>query len=136
MHEVIAHGVPAALVALGAPEVEACLEYRVDDPYAVSMAFGAGCALGGSSVAWVFARKLLVDGVTTSAGLGDVRVRPYDPEQTVIEFWVDGACAVLLLRTEDIRAFLSATYRAVPLGSEWRRISWDEVLARLTEGQH
>ncbi|MFJ9519837.1 SsgA family sporulation/cell division regulator [Kitasatospora sp. NPDC101801] len=135
MQEVITHGLPAALVAPEPPEVEACLEYRADDPYAVSMVFGAECALGSSAVAWVFARQLLTDGIAASAGLGDVRVRPYDPEQTVIELRVDGGCAVLLVRTEDIRSFLTATYRAVPPGSEWRRIAWDEVLARLTGGQ-
>lgn len=133
MQEVIARGVSASLVAMDALEVEALLEYRVEDPYAVRMVFEAEWALGDEPVAWVFARQLLLEGMVTSSGQGDVRVRPLDPEQTVIEFRVDVSSAVLVVRTENIRAFLSATCDAVPVGSEWRLIAWDDVLARITE---
>ncbi|BFV55260.1 SsgA family sporulation/cell division regulator [Kitasatospora sp. CMC57] len=133
MQEVIAHGVPALMVGLEPPRIEVCLEYRPDDPYAVSMLVGAPGALGGCPVGWVFARQLLVDGVTASAGLGNVRVRPYDPEQTAVELRVGGDLTVLLVRTSAVRRFLAATYQAVAPGAEWRRIGWEEVLARLTE---
>jgi hypothetical protein len=132
---VITHGVAASLLAFDPLDIEACLEYQADDPYAVRLVVGAAGALAGSPVAWVFGRQLLVEGVAAPAGKGDVRVRPYEPGQTAIELRVDAGLAVLILRTEDVRCFLTATYEAVPLGAEGLEIAWEEELARLTEGR-
>ncbi|WP_035804651.1 SsgA family sporulation/cell division regulator [Kitasatospora mediocidica] len=124
---------PALLVAPGAPRLDSRLTYRSSDPYAVTLAFGAQHALEGEPVVWVFSRELLATGVNTVAGAGDVRVRPYDPGRTVIELRVPEGSAVLMLPTDGVRAFLRASYEAVPSGAEGRGIPWDAFLATLTE---
>ncbi|BFV56497.1 SsgA family sporulation/cell division regulator [Kitasatospora sp. CMC57] len=134
--EPVVHSLSGSLVALVEVEFTAQLEYRADDPFAVQMVFGADCALDESPVTWTFARHLLVEGLHAPAGRGDVRVRPHNREQTAIEFRTAAGCAVLMVRTADVRSFLAATQQVVPLGSEGRLIAWDEELAALTQERH
>src|ERR1051326_4391410 len=57
--------------------VRASLRYDPADPYAVHVLFHAESA-GGEAVSWSFARELLVTGLDEPAGIGDVRVWPWN----------------------------------------------------------
>ncbi|AUG81576.1 SsgA family sporulation/cell division regulator [Kitasatospora sp. MMS16-BH015] len=121
----------ASLVAPNSPQVEAWLEYRVEDPYAVRLVFGARCSLSDEPVVWVFARQLLADGLDGATGLGDVRVWPHDPEQMVVELRSATASALMLIGTDEIRVFLAAAHGLVPPGGEGDLIDWDTAIAEL-----
>src|SRR3569832_2306621 len=57
--------------------VRASLRYDPEDPYAVHVLFHAESA-GGEPVSWSFARELLFTGLDEPAGIGDVRVWPWN----------------------------------------------------------
>lgn len=57
----------------GAVPLMASLCYTARDPYAVRMAFHVGAE---DPVEWIFSRDLLLAGLTTPAGEGDVKVWP------------------------------------------------------------
>ncbi|MEV6241985.1 SsgA family sporulation/cell division regulator [Lentzea sp. NPDC051838] len=94
--------------------VETELIYQSDDPFAVTMKFHAG----GSVATWIMGRDLLIEGMTTSSGLGDVRLRPHSGRTLVLELVSDRHVTVFRLPTGTLRKFLDATYRLVPPGSE------------------
>ncbi|MFB9367361.1 SsgA family sporulation/cell division regulator [Kitasatospora albolonga] len=129
--EPVVQSLAAALVAPYPPEVEAHLEYVAADPYAVRLVLGTRCALNEPPVTWVFARQLLLDGLDTVAGLGDVRVWPRTPERTALELRSADCCAVVDIETAGIRAFLGRSLRRVPSGAEGRLIDWQAVVAEL-----
>lgn len=136
MSTVIEQAVQARLVA-SAPRMEtvpATLRYDREDPYAVSMAFPAPATLEGVEVSWAFSRELLAQGVDGPAGLGDVRVRPYGYDRTVVEFHAPEGVAVVHIRTAELRDFLERSQHLVPAGREHRYLDWDQDLARLLDG--
>lgn len=90
--------------------------YRKDEPFAVTVAF---CAERGRWVEWLFARDLLIDGLTMPAGLGDLRVRPgEDPDILVLEISSPSGNAVFELDREATEEFLATTLEMVPAGAE------------------
>lgn len=88
MSTVIEQPVEARLVAAAPrmPSIPATLHYDRTDPFAVRMTFPAPATLEGVEVCWTFARELLAAGLDDSEGHGDVRVRPYGYDRTVLEF--------------------------------------------------
>lgn len=88
MSTVIEQPVEARLVAAAPrmPSIPATLHYDRSDPFAVRMTFPAPATLEGVEVCWTFARELLASGMEDSVGYGDVRVRPYGYDRTVLEF--------------------------------------------------
>ncbi len=52
--------------------IDAVLDYRRSDPFAVAMTF----VTGEGDLVWTFGRDLLAEGITTPAGDGDVHVAP------------------------------------------------------------
>ncbi len=68
------------------PSIPATLHYDRSDPFAVRMTFPAPATLEGVEVCWTFSRELLITGMREPEGHGDVRVRPYGYDRTVLEF--------------------------------------------------
>lgn len=133
MSTVIEQAVEARLVA-AAPRmasIPATLRYDVRDPFAVRMSFPAPATLEGVDVCWTFARDLLSGGLEEAAGAGDVRVRPYGYDRTVLEFHAVEGTAIVHVRTGELRRFLSDTTDRVPAGDEHLHLDVDADLAEL-----
>ncbi|MFG2223083.1 SsgA family sporulation/cell division regulator [Streptomyces sp. NPDC050161] len=130
---VIDQAVQVRLIATapGPHAVPAVLHYQPADPLAVRMSFPPEISLDGAAVDWAFARELLAEGLHTPAGRGDVRVRPYGPERTVMEFHADEGVAMVQMRTADVQRFLARSYAAVPAGQEQAHLDVDGGLAAL-----
>ncbi|MBW5483056.1 SsgA family sporulation/cell division regulator [Streptomyces bambusae] len=133
MITVIEQAVQARLVAT-APKVETVpvtLCYDRSDPFAVRMAFPAPATLEGVEVSWTFGRELLETGLQGPAGLGDVRVRPYDEGRTVVEFHAPEGVAIVLMETADLHRFLQRAATIVRPGTEHLYVDMDHGLAEL-----
>ncbi|MEU3250594.1 SsgA family sporulation/cell division regulator [Streptomyces sp. NPDC006997] len=133
MSTVIEQPVEARLVA-AAPRMQnipATLSYDDRDPFAVRMTFPAQATLEGVEVRWTFARELLAAGLHDAEGHGDVRVRPYGFDRTVLEFHAPEGTAVVHLHSGDVRQFLATTAELVPLGLEHLQLDLDDGLAEL-----
>ncbi|MEU1116688.1 MULTISPECIES: SsgA family sporulation/cell division regulator [unclassified Streptomyces] len=133
MSTVIEQAVEARLVAAAPrmPTIPATLHYDRQDPFAVRMSFPAPATLEGVEVYWTFARELLTQGVERAVGDGDVRVRPYGFDRTVVEFHAPEGTAIVHIRTGELRGFLQRTTALVPTGQEHRHVDLDHDLAEL-----
>ncbi|PBC59975.1 regulator [Streptomyces sp. Tue6028] len=136
MSTLIEQPVEARLVAAAPrmPSIPATLHYDRSDPFAVRMSFPAPATLEGVDVCWMFARELLVSGLEDSVGHGDVRVRPYGYDRTVLEFHAPEGTAVVHVRSGEVRRFLQSTMELVPLGLEHLQVNLDHDLAELMRG--
>ncbi|MFB8085296.1 SsgA family sporulation/cell division regulator [Streptomyces sp. col6] len=133
MSTVIEQSVQARMVA-SAPQMEtlpAVLSYDRADPFAVRMAFPAPATLEGTDVSWQFSRDLLAAGMEVPSGLGDVRVRPFGYDRTVLEFHAAEGIAMVHVRTADLRRFLRRAEDLVPCGHERRYLDLDRNLTDL-----
>ncbi|GGO37002.1 hypothetical protein GCM10012286_09840 [Streptomyces lasiicapitis] len=130
---VIEQAVEARLVAAAPrmPTIPATLHYDRRDPFAVRMSFPAPATLEGVEVYWTFARELLTHGVETAVGDGDVRVRPYGYDRTVLEFHAPEGTAIVHVLTGELRRFLQRTTALVPAGQEHLHVDLDQDLADL-----
>jgi len=138
MSPVIEQAVQARLVA-SVPRnetVPATLRYDRQDPFAVRMAFPPPATLEGTEVTWEFSRELLTVGVDEPAGVGDVRVRPFGYDRTVVEFHAPEGTAMLHLRTSELRHFLERAQSLVPEGREHLFLDLDHDLTELFRGGH
>ncbi|WP_405884223.1 SsgA family sporulation/cell division regulator [Streptomyces sp. NBC_01136] len=136
MSTVIEQPVEARLVAAAPrmPSIPATLHYDRHDPFAVRMTFPAPATLEGVEVCWTFARELLVSGMQGPVGYGDVRVRPYGYDRTVLEFHAPEGTAVVHVRSGELRKFLQRTTGLVPVGLEHLQVDLDHDLAELMRG--
>ncbi|MFF2010587.1 SsgA family sporulation/cell division regulator [Streptomyces sp. NPDC058195] len=133
MSTVIQQSVQARMVA-SAPRMEtlpATLQYDPNDPFTVRMAFPAPATLEGTEVAWEFSRELLAAGMDTEAGLGDVRIRPFGYDRTVLEFHAVEGVAMVHVHTAELRRFLERSQERVPTGDEHLFLGLDQKLATL-----
>ncbi|MFI9628469.1 SsgA family sporulation/cell division regulator [Streptomyces sp. NPDC052042] len=136
MSTVIEQPVQARIVA-SAPRMEtlpATLRYDRRDPFAVHMAFPATATLEGTDVSWEFSRELLATGMDEAAGVGDVRIRPYGYDRTVLEFHAVEGIAMVHVRTAELRLFLERAQALVPSGDEHRFLDLDRDLTDLFGG--
>ncbi|MEV7241996.1 MULTISPECIES: spore wall synthesis regulator SsgD [unclassified Streptomyces] len=133
MSTMIEQPVEARLVAAAPrmPNIPATLRYDRRDPFAVRMSFPAPATLEGVDVCWTFSRELLAAGLEGPEGHGDVRVRPYGYDRTVLEFHAPEGTAVVHVRSGEIRRFLEATAGLVPVGLEHLQFDLDHDLAVL-----
>ncbi|MFJ9523151.1 SsgA family sporulation/cell division regulator [Kitasatospora sp. NPDC101801] len=130
--ESVVHPITGVLIGPLAPvRFTARIEYQRSDPFAVRMLFGPELTFDSTPVAWTFARQLLSDGLSRRAGHGDVRVSPYGAARTTIELRDHNGCALLVLHTQELEAFLNEAETLVATGSEEQLISWDAELAAL-----
>src|SRR5690349_1817800 len=90
------------------------LQYRSDDPHAVTMRFQAR----DQESIWLVGRELLADGLLAPTGLGDVRLRPEGGDVLVLDLFTEDSHAVFHLSAEELDRFLQSTYAAVPAGRE------------------
>ncbi|WP_329125910.1 SsgA family sporulation/cell division regulator [Streptomyces sp. NBC_01465] len=135
---VVEQAVRARMIA-SAPRMEtvpATLRYARRDPFAVQMAFPASATLAGTAVCWTFSRELLEAGVRAPAGLGDVRIRPYGDDRTVLEFHAGEGVAMVHLSTPELRRFLGRAESLVPRGCEHLHLDLDQDVARLLRDAH
>ncbi|AOT62110.1 MULTISPECIES: spore wall synthesis regulator SsgD [Streptomyces] len=133
MSTVIEQALQARLVA-SAPRMDVVpvvLRYDPADPFAVRMAFPAPATLEGVEAEWAFSRDLLAAGADAPAGVGDVRIRPYGHDRTVVEFHAVEGVAVVHVRTSEVRRFLRRTRQVVPSGCEYLFLDLDRDLAHL-----
>ncbi|MER5495111.1 SsgA family sporulation/cell division regulator [Streptomyces sp. LE64] len=133
MSIVIEQAVEARLVA-AAPRmatIPAMLRYTEDDPFAIRMTFPAAATLEGVDVCWTFSRELLTAGMEEAAGHGDVRVRPYGYDRTVMEFHAPEGTAIVHVRSGELRRFLRRTDAVVARGDEYLHLDLDGDLAAL-----
>lgn len=109
--------------------VDADLVYCTDDPYAVSVIFKGL----GQAVTWTFGRELLVGGINTPSGVGDVQLWPSLDDEgnavVMIELDPPGGFALLEVCSSEAGRFLQRTLDLVPLGCE---SSWLDVDGELT----
>ncbi|MFK8908273.1 SsgA family sporulation/cell division regulator [Streptomyces sp. YS-3] len=94
------------------------LTYRADDPYAVRMTFHLP---GDEPVTWTFGRELLLDGINSPTGDGDVRIEPAGGEElrdVHIHLQVGGERANFRAGAGPLVAFLDRSDKLVPLGQE------------------
>ncbi|MEU1074525.1 MULTISPECIES: SsgA family sporulation/cell division regulator [unclassified Streptomyces] len=94
------------------------LTYRADDPYAVRMTFHLP---GDEPVTWTFGRELLLDGINSPTGDGDVHIAPARAEElrdVHIRLQVGGEQASFRAGAGPLVAFLDRTDKLVPLGQE------------------
>ncbi|MET8676654.1 SsgA family sporulation/cell division regulator [Streptomyces sp. NPDC004647] len=133
MSPVIDQTVQAGLITAEAQvlDVPAVLRYRRDDPLAIRICFPPRASLAGSHVTWVFARDLLAAGLESPTGEGDVHVRPFGADVTVMEFHAAVGTAMVRIKTADLRRFLQRSYLVVPAGSEHLQLDLDGDLAAL-----
>ncbi|WP_327351993.1 SsgA family sporulation/cell division regulator [Streptomyces sp. NBC_01304] len=133
MSIVIEQAVEARLVAAAPrmPTIPATLHYDRRDPFAVRMAFPAPATLEGVDVSWVFARELLETGLENPVGEGDVRVRPYGYDRTVLEFHAPEGTAIIHVCSAAVRTFLKRSAALVPAGREHLHLDMDEDLLQL-----
>ncbi|MFD3795337.1 SsgA family sporulation/cell division regulator [Streptomyces californicus] len=133
MSSVIEQSVQARMVA-SAPRMEtlpALLSYDRAYPFAVRMVFPGPATLEGTEVSWEFARELLTAGMDDPAGQGDVRVRPFGYDRTVLEFHAPEGIAMVHVRTEELRRFIQRAQELVPAGEEHLYLDLDQGLTDL-----
>jgi Streptomyces sporulation and cell division protein, SsgA len=128
-HEQIAALLPTAGTDALTP-VTTRWTYDTTEPYALTVAFATD---RGRWVEWVFARDLLIDGMTEPSGDGDFRVAPDpDPELLVLEIFAPSGSAAFTLERDDVAEFLALTLELVPAGTEGAHFDVDRLLAELT----
>lgn len=107
------------------------LYYMDTDPYAVQVSFDV---TPDQVVRWTFARDLLAQGITTPAGLGDVKITPVGPLQNrslSIELESPAGYARLEVAAAPIKEWLDKTYAAVAAGQESKAVDIDSLLDEL-----
>jgi hypothetical protein len=113
----------------------AALSYRAADPYAVRLAFMRGRR---ETVAYVFARSLLTDGLSERAGECDVTVAPHeefpDDYLQVVVTPESGHPFALYAQREPVQEFLDLAYGTVPMGREHEWIDWEAELGAVLGG--
>lgn len=102
------------------------------EPFTISVSFQSEDDVW---VEWVFARDLLVNGLTGSAGIGDVRLRPRRTDgRTALQLEIESpeGHALLELDRESVQRFLEATIKIVPLGEESDYFDVDGLIDEIT----
>jgi hypothetical protein len=93
---------------------------------------------GGEAVGWSFARELLMTGLDEPAGIGDVRVWPWNnPRGDFVALALsspDGNALFEVSRSVLVR-FLRRTYVVVPRGRETDHLDLDAAVSRLLAGR-
>lgn len=110
-------------------QLEAQLAYDCEDPFAITMTFHTRQG----DVPWVFHRQLLISGLTSPIGEGDVHIWPSIDLQgravVVIELQSNSGSFVAHAHTEEVYHFLTRSLAMVPLGTE--RIDVDALIDSL-----
>ncbi|GHH28791.1 sporulation protein SsgA [Lentzea cavernae] len=109
--------------------VDVELGYRADDPHAVTMTF----RMGRQETVWLVSRDLLADGLITTSGAGDVRLRPHNSTTAVLELRSDVSHAVFHVQSSELQEFLNSTYDVVSPGCENDFVDFEVELRKLLD---
>ncbi|WP_037348170.1 SsgA family sporulation/cell division regulator [Sciscionella sediminilitoris] len=91
--------------------VEVEFQYISDDPWAVRLSFHVG---RDETIVWTVARTLLASGLHTSAGEGEVRIRPVEGDsKVVVALCSPSGQAEFVTDADQLGEFVDATYRVV-----------------------
>jgi hypothetical protein len=107
------------------------LAYRTDDPLAVHILFHVD---SDTPVHWTFGRELLMEGMVRPCGPGDVRIWPRkSADRGLICMALSSPDGDALLEAPygPVTAWLERTKRAVPPGTEHKRLGLDDGLRAL-----
>jgi hypothetical protein len=106
--------------------------YNASEPFTIAVAFETDDDVW---VEWMFARDLLVNGLTGSAGIGDVRLRPRRTNgRTKLQLEIESpdGHALLELDRESVQRFLEHTTAIVPFGEESEHFDVDALIDEIT----
>lgn len=105
--------------------------YVASDPYAVTVTF----MTHEGDLPWTFGRDLLVQGLTSPIGDGDVHVCPSINERglavVIIELSSPDGHLVTEARTDEIMAFVQQSLALVPQGEESQHLGMDAMIEAL-----
>lgn len=114
-----------------AVDVPTTLGFRQDDPYAVTLTFHAASG----DVVWMMARVVLLQGLTSPAGEGDIQVYPSIDDEgravTVVDLCSPNGRLVGYMSTRDLQDFVAGTIDLVPVGEESAYIDMDALAEAL-----
>ena len=114
-----------------AVDVPTTMSYEQGDPYAVTLTFHAASG----DVIWMMARELLLQGLTSPAGDGDIRVFPSIDEDasavTVLDFSSPNGHLVGQAPTRELQEFVAETIAVVPVGDEGGFLDLDALAEAL-----
>lgn len=101
-----------------AVDVPTTMSFEQSDPFAVTLTFHAASG----DVVWMMARHVLLQGLTSPAGDGDIRVFPSIDEDasavTVLDFSSPNGHLVGQVPTRELQEFVAETIAVVPVGDE------------------
>ena len=106
--------------------------YDTTEPFTISVAFQTE---DDTWVEWLFARDLLVNGMSGAAGIGDVRLRPRRTSgRTALQLEIESpeGHALLEFERESVQQFLANTIMLVPLGDESDHFDVDRLIDEIT----
>jgi hypothetical protein len=105
------------------------LRYDPRDPFAVGAVFDTD----GAQIPWIFARDLLLDGLSVPTGTGDLHLWPSVDEAgdpvVVLQLCAPDGEAVLQAGAAELGAFLTATMDEIPFGAESVHLDLDGLIA-------
>ncbi|WP_052441838.1 SsgA family sporulation/cell division regulator [Streptacidiphilus anmyonensis] len=112
-------------------QVPVRMTFRQSSPWGIELAF---LLPGDAPVHWTVSRELLLDGLSTVAGEGDVQVRPLE--------WGDGDFVAIRLRSPEgtaqlvaplaaLHAYLLRTDMITPFGEEFTEEWLESGISRL-----
>ena len=107
---------------MGDLTIGSTFQYFKSDPFAVTVVF-----MDVKNTTWIFARQLLIDGIVSQTGEGDIRIHP-EGDVVIIDLSPDGGFVSLTADKETIQDFLEKSYLVVIPGQEEIDMEqfWDE----------
>lgn len=112
-------------------DVPATMGYRPEDPYAISLVFHSGSG----DVEWVVSRTLMLRGLASPAGEGDVKVYPSIDEDAravaILDVSSPDGRLIAHAGSRSIQSFLTRTFSVVPVGRESEFLDLDSLVNRL-----
>ena len=112
-------------------DVPTTLGYRSDDPYAVSLVFHSASG----DVEWVVSRTLLLQGLASRCGEGDVRASPSVDEEAraivILDFCSPDGRLIARADSVALQSFLARSFELVPVGVEGDHLDMDGLIASL-----
>lgn len=111
--------------------VPTTLGYRRQDPFAVTMTFHSHAG----DVSWIVSRMLLLQGLASPSGEGDVKVYPSIDDDAravaVLDFCSPDGRLVAQASSHELQTFLARSFAVVPVGAESRHLDMDGLIADL-----
>ena len=110
-------------------QIQTIFSFHRDRPFAVSLRLSTP---DHPPVEWIFARDLFIEGLTSPAGLGDVRIAP---GRTTIGITLTSPSGTLRLAVsrKELALFCTRMIAEVPLGAESRFFDMDREIRRFAD---